>query len=442
MLKNRSNVVKIIEVLFGMKGKEVLPMNILKRSGVCSLLAMFCAVLVFTVFAFAGTTVSAKSETKEGTLSVSSKTVERGDKFIVTIDLKDNPGIWGMKIKVGYDHSIFTLTSVENGGIFDKDDTSWSSDLSKEEFVYLAYLNTIKNNTENGTVLKLEFTASDTAEFKPYVISLKVDQAVNVHEEDVSLKTNDGAVSVVKCIHVNDTKWSSDANTHWHNCVYDDCREKIEKTVENHKVVDIPGVKATCKKSGLTSGKKCSVCGYIIKKQNVIKAKGHTPVVLPAVKATTKRTGLTKGKKCKVCGKILVAQKKIPKVLKIVYKMKKPATMTKKVKMYQKSDSSSKVIRTIKKGQKITIVDMEKGWYLVEYNGKVGYVKSTAVTWTGKVKVDEGSLRLRSGAGRKYKIITTYPNGTKVEVIGNGKIGWYKVRVNKKVGYMASKFIK
>ena len=128
MLKNRSNVVKIIEVLFGMKGKEVLPMNILKRSGVCSLLAIFCAVLVFTVFAFAGTTVSAKSETKEGTLSVSSKTVERGDKFIVTIDLKDNPGIWGMKIKVGYDHSIFTLTSVENGGIFDKDDTSWSSD--------------------------------------------------------------------------------------------------------------------------------------------------------------------------------------------------------------------------------------------------------------------------------------------------------------------------
>ncbi|MFR7440655.1 MAG: cohesin domain-containing protein [Lachnospiraceae bacterium] len=150
-------------------------MNILKKSGVCRLLAMFCAVLVFTVFAFAGTTVSAKSETKEGTLSVSSKTVERGDKFIVTIDLKDNPGIWGMKIKVGYDHSIFTLTSVENGDIFDNEDTSWSSDLSKEEFVYLAYLNNLKNNTENGTVLKLEFTASDTVEFKPYVISLKVE---------------------------------------------------------------------------------------------------------------------------------------------------------------------------------------------------------------------------------------------------------------------------
>lgn len=438
-MENRSNVVKIIEILFVIEGKEVLPMNILKKSGVCRLLAMFCAVLVFTVFAFAGTTVSAKSETKEGTLSVSSKTVEKGDKFIVTIDLKDNPGIWGMKIKVGYDHSIFTLTSVENGDIFDNEDTSWSSDLSKEEFVYLAYLNNLKNNTENGTVLKLEFTASDTAEFKPYVISLKVEQAINVHEEDIALKANEGAISIVKCIHVNDTKWSSDANTHWHNCVYDDCKEKIEKTVENHKVVDIPGVKATCEKSGLTSGKKCSVCGYIIKKQNVIKAKGHTPVVLPAVRATVKRTGLTKGKKCKVCGKILVAQKKIPK---ISYKMKKSATTSKKVKMCQKNNQSSKVIMTIKKGQNITILDMKKGWYLVEHNGKVGYVKSTAVIWIGKVKVDEGSLRLRSGAGRKYKIITTYPKGTKVEVIGNGKIGWYKVRVNKKVGYMASKFVK
>ena len=40
------------------------------------------------------------------------------------------------------------------------------------------------------------------------------------------------------------------------------------------------------------------------KKQQIVKAKGHTVVKLRAVKATTERTGLTSGKKCKVCGKI------------------------------------------------------------------------------------------------------------------------------------------
>ncbi|MCI5938080.1 MAG: SH3 domain-containing protein [Eubacterium sp.] len=413
-------------------------MKISKRSGVCRLLAMFCAVVVLTVSALADTTVLAGAETKEGTLSVSSKTVERGDKFYITVDLKNNPGIWGMKFRIGYDHSALTLTSVQNGNVFGDEDVSWSTDLNKEESVYLAYLNTLQNNTANGTVLKLEFTASNTAEFKPYIISLKIDQAINVKEEDIAVQANDGAVSVVKCIHVNDTKWSSDANTHWHNCVYADCKEKILKTVEKHRVVNVAAVEATCEKSGLTSGKKCSVCGYVIQKQEVINAKGHTPVVLAAVKATTQRSGLTKGKKCSVCGKILVAQKTIPK---IAYKMKKPATTSKKVKMYQKKSKSSKVIKTIKKGKKITILDMKKGWYLVKYSGKVGYVPSSSVVWTGKVKTGEGSLRLRAGEGKKYKIINTYPKGTKVKVIGNNIKGWYKVRIKKQEGYMASQYI-
>ena len=46
---------------------------------------------------------------------------------------------------------------------------------------------------------------------------------------------------------------------------YGDCKEKIVKTVEKHKAVAIPAVKATCTKSGLTAGTKCSVCGYVIK---------------------------------------------------------------------------------------------------------------------------------------------------------------------------------
>ena len=163
------------------------------------------------------------------------------------------------------------------------------SALDKEEFIYLAYLNSLKNNTTDGTILTLEFTAKNEAEFKPYIIAINVEQAINVNGDDIALKSNNGAVSVVKCVHVSDTKWESDADTHWHNCKYSDCKEKILKTVEKHTVEVIPAVSATCTEDGLTSGKKCSVCGYIIEKQQVVKATGHTSVKLKAVKATTKR---------------------------------------------------------------------------------------------------------------------------------------------------------
>lgn len=420
-------------------------MNSFNKINIRKLLAMLCIIVIcisgisVSVPVFAQT----ENETKECVIAASSKTVERGNEFSIIVDIKNNPGIWGLKFKVSYDHTALTLTSVKNGTVFDDEDTVLPSTLDKEEFVYLAYLNSLKNNTDNGTIVTLNFTVNEAAEFKPYIIGVNVTQAINVDSEDITLKANDGAVSVVKCIHVNDTKWDFDADTHWHNCVYEDCKEKIVKTVEKHKAVAIPAVKATCTKSGLTAGTKCSVCGYVIKKQQIVKAKGHTVVKLRAVKATTERTGLTSGKKCKVCGKILVAQKVIAK---LPYKMQKAAKVSVQDKMYKKKSTSSKVVSNLVPGKKVTIVDIKKSWYLIKYNGKLGYVKSTSIVFKGTVITKKGKLRVRSGAGKKYPIISSYKRGTKVTVIGNTSKGWYKVRIKDKkkdvVGYMSAKYIK
>lgn len=69
--------------------------------------------------------------------------------------------------------------------------------------------------------------------------------------------------------------------------------------------------KATCTDAGKKEVK-CEHCGKT--KEVTIKALGHTEVVIPAVPATTKATGLTEGKKCSVCETILVPQKEIPKL--------------------------------------------------------------------------------------------------------------------------------
>ncbi len=78
-----------------------------------------------------------------------------------------------------------------------------------------------------------------------------------------------------------------------------------------HTIVKLPAVAATCTKSGLTEGSKCSTCGEIIVAQKTVVAKGHTTVKLPAVAATCTKTGLAEGSKCSVCNAVLIAQKTV-----------------------------------------------------------------------------------------------------------------------------------
>ena len=74
----------------------------------------------------------------------------------------------------------------------------------------------------------------------------------------------------------------------------------------------LPAKDPTCTETGLTAGKKCSVCGEILKEQEEVAALGHTEEVLPAKDPTCTETGLTAGKKCSVCGEILKSQEEIP----------------------------------------------------------------------------------------------------------------------------------
>ncbi len=82
--------------------------------------------------------------------------------------------------------------------------------------------------------------------------------------------------------------------------------EDIDAT--GHTEETVPAVGATCTATGLTEGKKCSVCGDTLVAQETVPALGHTEETVPAVDATCTATGLTEGKKCSVCGVTTVAQ--------------------------------------------------------------------------------------------------------------------------------------
>lgn len=67
----------------------------------------------------------------------------------------------------------------------------------------------------------------------------------------------------------------------------------------------------TCTASGVKTYT-CTASGCGGTYTETIPAKGHTEVTLPAVAATCTTTGLTEGKKCSVCNTVLVAQQTIP----------------------------------------------------------------------------------------------------------------------------------
>ena len=106
--------------------------------------------------------------------------------------------------------------------------------------------------------------------------------------------------------------------------------EEIQALGHTEKTLD--GKDATCTENGLTAGVMCTTCDKIIVPQTVIPAAGHTDenndyvcdvcredlctehqeVVIPGVDATCTNSGLTEGKKCAICGDILKAQTEIP----------------------------------------------------------------------------------------------------------------------------------
>ena len=69
-----------------------------------------------------------------------------------------------------------------------------------------------------------------------------------------------------------------------------------------HTEETVAGTAATCTESGMTDGKKCTVCGETTVEQTAISALGHTEETVAGTPATCTEPGMTDGKKCTTCG--------------------------------------------------------------------------------------------------------------------------------------------
>ena len=114
--------------------------------------------------------------------------------------------------------------------------------------------------------------------------------------------------------------------------------------------------------------------------------------------------------------------------------------------------TSYTIITTVKKNDKVNILQSSNGWYKIETtSGKQGWASSSYIsisnssttnnsTSTNTAIVNTDGLNFRNGAGTSYSIIKVLNKGDKVEVISESN-GWSKVKYDSRLGYVASKYI-
>ncbi len=89
-----------------------------------------------------------------------------------------------------------------------------------------------------------------------------------------------------------------------------ECGAVLEKAHHTEQILE--AVEPTCKDTGLTEGKICSVCKEVLVKQEIVEKISHTEQIVSGVDANCTESGLTDGKICSVCKEVLAEQEEIP----------------------------------------------------------------------------------------------------------------------------------
>ena len=123
------------------------------------------------------------------------------------------------------------------------------------------------------------------------------------------------------------------------------------------------------------------------------------------------------------------------------------------------SNTSAKVIKTLKKNTKLTIhreifkkhgsTSAKKRWYYVSVGSKKGYVRSDmvkSINYSNTAASTSDALNYRTGPSTRFKKLGTVPQGTSVTLQLPAKIAgsddmWYRATVKGKTAYISSSYV-
>lgn len=169
-------------------------MNNLKKFNFTKSFIAICMTVILLVSVF---TVSAVAAEKAN-ITVSTTSVEQGKSVKVTVSINNNPGIWGLRFNVGYNHNILTLKSADAGTVFSQGEITAPPSLDQKEYIFMADRSDFTNTTANGELVTLTFDVKSDANIKEYPITLKLEDAITADATTVDVAAVNGSVSVVK----------------------------------------------------------------------------------------------------------------------------------------------------------------------------------------------------------------------------------------------------
>lgn len=145
---------------------------------------------------FSVCTVSSAAETP--TITVESVGGTSGGDVSVKVTVENNPGLWGMDLRIDYDKSAMTLTSVENGDFFAA--SEWTKGNLESDTYILSYeANEIEDITKaSGTLAILNFTLKEGLSGGDYEVkaSYRPGDIINISFEDLVFTVVNGKVTV------------------------------------------------------------------------------------------------------------------------------------------------------------------------------------------------------------------------------------------------------
>ncbi len=321
---------------------------------VISLLLAIILVLTNAPLTYAGATEL------EPTITVASVIAAAGGDVDVNVNVKNNPGVAGAKIKITYSEKL-TLTDVVTSDLFSSLDYTVPPNYNSGCALNWDSLDQVI--TEDGTWFTLKFHVSeDAAPNEALSIQLTYDEG-NIYNgdlEDVNFAITNGSLTIIDYIpgDVNsdgvvngkDVTVLRRYNAEYAITIREDAADVNDDNVINgkdvtlirrynaeydvelkphtprcqHTMEAIPFKAATCEEDGNVGYYHCTTCDKYYNNSNgtteitlsstVLPKTGHTAVTDPYVAPTPDSVGWTEGSHCSVCKKILVAQTEIPKV--------------------------------------------------------------------------------------------------------------------------------